>query len=59
MAAETNASEKSKLKKLARRLQSVHEELKEYSDLLQRCTLLQLTAAEKASPFLQCLYLWR
>ncbi len=45
MAAETNASEKSKLKKLARRLQSVHEELKEYSDLLQRCILLQSTGS--------------
>lgn len=30
-------SEKSKLKKLARRLRSVHEELTEYNDLLQRC----------------------
>ncbi|CAL8466136.1 g5672 [Coccomyxa elongata] len=35
MAAEANPSDKSKLKKLARRLRSVHEELKEYSELLQ------------------------
>ena len=37
MAAETEASEKSALRKLARRLQAVHAELLEYSDLLSRC----------------------
>lgn len=35
VAAEGEFSEKSKLKKLARRLRTVHEELKEYSELLQ------------------------
>ncbi len=46
MAAEANPSEKSKLKKLARRLRSVHEELKEYSELLQRYISLPPTTAE-------------
>jgi len=34
VAAEAEFSEKAKLKKLARRLRTVHEELKEYSELL-------------------------
>ena len=36
MAAETEATEKSALRKLGRRLQDVHKELQEYSDLLSR-----------------------
>jgi hypothetical protein len=34
-AAEADAGEKSRLRKLSRRLRSVHEELTEYADLLQ------------------------
>lgn len=36
MAAEADAGEKARLRKLGRRLRSVHEELAEYSDLLHR-----------------------
>ncbi len=36
MAREADLSEKSKLKKLLRRLRSVHDELTEYNELLQR-----------------------
>lgn len=46
IAAEGNLSDKSKLKKLARRLRSVHGELKEYSELLQRCISLHSTVAK-------------
>jgi len=36
---EKDPSQRSKLKKLARRLRSVHQELSEYNKLLQRCLL--------------------